>query len=249
MVASIQPACLVYRVQMRPAFIHPRIDISGRLANLKASANRSRNHIRFNHARFNSVQQQTLAAAFVADIFGRYPLRLRKWPNSSSGLIVRKLDDIQLVVCAAPDYLRRRGEPATPDDLVEHDCLAFGDVPGVAEWSFQNGALRRSLRIPTRLCANDFETLVSAALAGAGLVRVPSWQVAHCLADGRLRIVLEANQRPPTPLSILTLRTRLLLPKVRAFVDFLHKHWTHPRPPQSPIVDRGAGKGASDLGG
>ena len=58
--------------------------------------------------------------------------------------------------------------------------------------------------------------LVSAALARAGVVRVPSWQVAHRLADGRLRIVLEAYQRPPTPLSILTLRTRLLLPKVRA---------------------------------
>src|SRR5271165_3554000 len=94
MVASIQPACLVYRVQMRPAFIHPRIDISGRLANLKASANRSRNHIRFNHARFNSVQQQTLPAAFVADIFGRYPLRLRKWPNSSSG----DVDDLVEVI-------------------------------------------------------------------------------------------------------------------------------------------------------
>jgi len=146
-------------------------------------------------------------------------------PLEDSGLIVHKLDDIQLVVCAAPDYLRRRGEPATPDDLVEQDCLAFGDVPGVAEWSFQEGAVRRSLRIPTRLCANDFDTLVSAALAGAGLVRVPSWQVAHCLADGRLRIVLEAYQRPPTPLSILTLRNRLLLPKVRAFVDFLQQHW------------------------
>jgi DNA-binding transcriptional LysR family regulator len=156
---------------------------------------------------------------------------LRIGPLEDSGLIVRKLDDIQLVVCAAPDYLRRRGEPTTPDDLVEQDCLAFGDVPGVAEWSFQDGAVRRSLRIPTRLCANDFDTLVSAALAGAGLVRVPSWQVAHCLADGRLRIVLEAYQRPPTPLSILTLRNRLLLPKVRAFVDFLQQHWMHPRPP------------------
>jgi DNA-binding transcriptional LysR family regulator len=145
---------------------------------------------------------------------------LRVGPLEDSGLIVRKLDDIQLVVCAAPEYLRRRGEPATPDDLVEHDCLAFGDVPGVAEWSFQDGAVRRSLRIPTRLCANDLDTLVGAALAGAGLVRVPSWQVAHCLADGRLRIVLDAYQRPSTPLSILTLRNRLLLPKVRAFVDF-----------------------------
>jgi len=148
-------------------------------------------------------------------------------PLEDSGLIVRKLDDIQLVVCAAPDYLRRRGEPATPDDLVEQDCLAFGDVAGVAEWSFQDGAARRSLRIPTRLCANDFDTLVSAALAGAGLVRVPSWQVAHCLADGRLRIVLKAYQRPPTPLSILTLRNRQLLPKVRAFVDFLQQRWRH----------------------
>ncbi|MGO9852583.1 MAG: LysR family transcriptional regulator [Steroidobacteraceae bacterium] len=156
---------------------------------------------------------------------------LRIGPLEDSGLIVRKLDDIQLVICAAPDYLRRRGAPATPDDLVEHDCLAFGDVPGVAEWSFQDSAVRRSVRIPTRLCANDFDTLVSAALAGAGLVRVPSWQVAHCLADGRLRIVLEAYQRPPTPLSMLTPRTRLLLPKVRAFVDFLQQHWMRPRAP------------------
>ena len=155
---------------------------------------------------------------------------LRVGPLEDSGLMVRKLDNIQLVVCAAPDYLHRRGEPATPDDLTEQDCLAFGDVPGVAEWSFQEGAVRRALRIPTRLCANDFDTLVSAALAGAGLVRVPSWQVAHHLADGRLRIVLEAYQRPPTPLSILTLRNRLLLPKVRAFVDFLQQHWTRARP-------------------
>jgi DNA-binding transcriptional LysR family regulator len=42
-------------------------------------------------------------------------------------------------------------------------------------------------------------------------------------------IVLKAYQRPPTPLSILTLRNRLLLPKVRAFVDFLRQHWMHPR--------------------
>jgi molybdate transport repressor ModE-like protein len=148
-----------------------------------------------------------------------------------SDLIARKLDDIQLVVCAAPDYLRRRGEPATPDDLIGHDCLGFGDVPGVAEWSFQGGAERKAIRISTRLWANDLDALVRAALAGAGLVRVPSWQVAPLLADGRLRIVLGTYQRPPTPLSILTLRNRLRLPKVRAFVDFLQQHWTQSRPP------------------
>jgi DNA-binding transcriptional LysR family regulator len=156
---------------------------------------------------------------------------LRIGPLEDSALIVRKLDDIQLVVCAAPDYLRRRGEPATPDDLLDQDCLGFGDVPGVAEWSFQDGAVRRALRIPSRLCANDFDVLVSAALAGTGFVRVPSWQVADYLADGRLKVVLETYQRPPTSLSILTPRTRLLLPKVRAFVDFLQQHWIRPRTP------------------
>jgi DNA-binding transcriptional LysR family regulator len=156
---------------------------------------------------------------------------LQVGPLEDSGLIARKLDDIQLVVCAAPDYLRRRGEPATPDDLIEQDCLGFGDVPGVAEWSFQDGAERKAIRISTRLWANDLDALVRAALAGAGLVRVPSWQVAHLLADGRLRIVLGAYQRPPTPLTVLTLRNRLRLPKVRAFVDFLQRRWMHPPPP------------------
>jgi DNA-binding transcriptional LysR family regulator len=66
----------------------------------------------------------------------------------------------------------------------------------------------------------DHRVRPSAFLAGA-----------HYLADGRLRIVLEAYQRPPTPLSILTLRNRLLLPKVRAFVDYLQQHWMRPRPP------------------
>ncbi len=62
---------------------------------------------------------------------------------------------------------------------------------------------------------------------------MPSWQVAHFLADGRLRIVLEDYQRPTTPLSILTLRNRLLLPKVRAFVDYLQLQLMRPRPPRA----------------
>jgi hypothetical protein len=57
---------------------------------------------------------------------------------------------------------------------------------------------------------------------------LPSWQVAHYLADGRLKIALETYQRPPTPLRILTLRNGLFLPKVHAFVDFLQQHWLNP---------------------
>jgi len=55
---------------------------------------------------------------------------LRIGPLEDSGLIVRKLDDIQLVVCATPEYLGQRGEPATPDDLIEHDCDAAAQAVG-----------------------------------------------------------------------------------------------------------------------
>jgi DNA-binding transcriptional LysR family regulator len=159
--------------------------------------------------------------------------RLRLAPMLPGFLVEQARVSVDLMLVDRPVRLAEEGIDVALriGPLVAHDCLAFGDVPGLAEWSFQDGAVRRSLRIPARLCANDFDTLVSAALAGAGLVRVPSWQVADCLADGRLRIVLETYQRPPTPLNILTPRTRLLLPKVRSFVDFLQQHWMRPRPP------------------
>src|ERR1700752_3077458 len=118
---------------------------------------------------FLAVQTQVSIDLMLAD----RPIRLaeegidvalRVGPLEDSGLIARKLDDIQLVVCAAPNYLGRRGEPATPDDLIEHDCLGFSDVPGVAEWSFQDSAARRAVRISTRLCGNDLDALVRAAV-------------------------------------------------------------------------------------
>jgi DNA-binding transcriptional LysR family regulator len=51
---------------------------------------------------------------------------LRIGPLEDSGLIVRKLDDIQLVVCAAPDYLRRRGEPATQRPRMDSSLFGPG---------------------------------------------------------------------------------------------------------------------------
>ncbi len=151
---------------------------------------------------------------------------LRVGPLDDSSLMARKLGDIQLVVCASPDYLERRGEPRTPDDLSEHDCLVFSEVPGAGQWRFQTEAGRKTVQVPARICANNLDAVVAAALGGAGLVRAPSWQIAGHVASGRLRIVLEQYQRPSTPLHALFLHTRLRSPKVRAFVDFLAKQWS-----------------------
>lgn len=103
-------------------------------------------------------------------------LRVGHLPDSQ--LIGRKLADLQMILCASPAYLARRGVPQTPVDLGHHDCLVFSDAPGIAVWRFTEGAKTdRRIRISARLWVNSLDALVTAAKGGAGIVQVPSWQV------------------------------------------------------------------------
>ena len=93
-------------------------------------------------------------------------------------IVARKIADLRMIHCAAPAYLERRGIPNLPSDLSRHDCLVFSDAPGSAEWRFRESAKsERKIRITGRLWVNSLDALVSAAKGGAGIVRVPSWQV------------------------------------------------------------------------
>ncbi len=151
-------------------------------------------------------------------------LRIGHLPDSS--LVARKLADLRMVVCASPAYLERRGIPQEPADLSRHDCLVFSDTPGIAGWRFKNGAkTERRIRISGRLWVNSLDTLVSAAKDGAGLVRVPSWQVETDIADGALQRVLVDYEPKPTPLHLLFQPSRLTSPKSRVFVDYLVERW------------------------
>ncbi|MEN3348385.1 MAG: hypothetical protein V7632_2020 [Bradyrhizobium sp.] len=145
-----------------------------------------------------------------------------------SQLVARGLADIRMITCASPDYLARRSEPRTPHDLTSHDCLVFSDAPGSAEWRFADGTKTgRKFRISGRLWMNSLDALVGAARDGAGIVRVPSWQVEQDIAAGRLQRVLIDHEPAPTPLHLMFQPSRLASPKVRAFVDYLVARWRH----------------------
>ncbi|WP_298252632.1 LysR family transcriptional regulator [Bradyrhizobium sp.] len=151
-------------------------------------------------------------------------LRIGHLPNSQ--LIVRKLADIQMIVCAAPCYLKRRGTPTTPAELSEHDCLAFSETPGLGEWHFGKEAKPQSrVAISPRLWINSLDALVLAAEQGAGVVRVPSWLVKRELSGGRLVRVLRDFEPPPAPLNVLFQSARLASPKTRVFADYLAERW------------------------
>jgi len=154
-----------------------------------------------------------------------------------SQLVARRLTDLQMITCASPDYLARRGAPRTPLDLATHDCLVFSDAPGIEEWRFADGTKTgRKFRISGRLWMNSLDALVEAARDGAGIVRVPSWQVQPDLAAGRLQRLLIDHEPAPTPLHLMLQPSRLASPKVRAFVDYLVERWAGIDAFRTPLV-------------
>jgi DNA-binding transcriptional LysR family regulator len=151
-------------------------------------------------------------------------LRVGHLPDSQ--LVARKLADLRMIVCASPAYLERSGVPQTPADLSRHDCLVFSDTPGIAEWRFKKGSKTEGrIRIAGRLWVNSLDAVVSAAKQGAGIVRVPSWQVEAEIAAGGLQRILLDFEPPPTPLHLLFQPSRLASPKTRVFVDYLLERW------------------------
>lgn len=156
-------------------------------------------------------------------------LRIGHLPDSQ--LVARRLADIQMIVCAAPSYLERRGTPATPTKLTEHDCLAFSDTPGVSEWRFGRDARSEcKIAISARLWINSLDALVQATEQGAGVVRLPSWLVKRELAAGRLVRILKDHEPPTSALYLLFQSARLASPKTRVFADYLVERWRRTDP-------------------
>ena len=156
-------------------------------------------------------------------------LRVGRLPDSQ--LVARKLADIQMIVCAAPAYLERRGTPRTPEELNAHDCLLFSDTPGAATWRFRaDRGAECKIPISAKLWINGLDALVAAARDGAGIVRVPSWQVQDDLAAGRLTRILKTHEPAPAPLHLLFEASRLAAPKTRLFADYLIAQWRASNP-------------------
>ena len=144
-------------------------------------------------------------------------VRIGALPDSS--LIATRVGATRYVACASPDYLARRGTPSTPQDLLGHDCISFNTLSHAERWSFA-GQRRQLVTVRPRLSVNTAEAAIDAAVSGLGITRVLSYQAASRLADGSLRLILEAFEPPEAPVSLLHREDRLPQAKVRSFVAF-----------------------------
>lgn len=156
-------------------------------------------------------------------IEGSFDLALRSGPVADSSLKGRKLADDRRILCAAPVYLETRGTPETPDDLVDHDLIAFQEKTAkpLSGAAGETGAFDpRQGRC--RLIVDDGASQKRATLAGAGISINSQWLVHGELADGTLVRVLPAYEVDDRAVLWLVYpRTNVLTAKVRVFIDFL----------------------------
>jgi len=142
-------------------------------------------------------------------------VRIAHLPDSSLRGV--RVGSVRWVVCASPEYLAARGTPRTPADLSQRDAIAFSLSTSPEEWSFASG---ETLSPPTRVVVNSNDVAIAAAVAGRGIARVVSYQIAPELRAGKLQIVLSEFEPPPVPISVVYAEGRRAAAKVRAFVDF-----------------------------
>ena len=145
-------------------------------------------------------------------------LRVGELPDSS--MIARRVGQIRQVLCASPAYLKDRSRPETPADLEAHDCIAHEGLATGTKWEFYSAGHSQIVPIAPRLVVNAVEAALVAALAGAGVARVLSYQINDLVKSGSLETLLEAYEPNPTPVSLVYMGQRDMPLKLRAFLDF-----------------------------
>jgi DNA-binding transcriptional LysR family regulator len=143
-------------------------------------------------------------------------IRIGELPDSSQSAI--RVGEVTRVICAAPSYLETHGEPLSPEDLIHHRLLVSTGSSMPVEWKFGGGT--HAVTVKPALSCNTTRATVLAAVAGFGITRRLSYQVAPDVATGALKILLPDFQEPPLPVHVIHTEGRRAAAKVRAFVDF-----------------------------
>lgn len=151
-------------------------------------------------------------------------IRVGNLPDAS--LVARRIFDNQLLICAAPSYLARRGTPRTVEDLLQHDCIVMRENrDDHATWKLSRGtgakAVRRSVKVKGPLSVNDGETAVEWAAAGHGIILRSAYAVAPLIASGQLVRLLPQYRAGDFDVYAVYPQRRHVPARIRMFVDFL----------------------------
>ncbi len=175
----------------------------------------------------------TLDDHAVDPIAGGFDASLRIGTPPPGTLIARRVGETRVLTVASPDYLAQAGKPRFPDDLDGHECLIWRGVGRTAAWRFRRNGKVRERVVTGRFVADSPAAILAAAIAGAGIARLPEYQARTALAAGNLVEVLGDFAPPPAPINVLYPPPGAGLPipaKLRAFIDLALARLAAPKP-------------------
>ena len=160
-------------------------------------------------------------------------VRIANLPDTS--LVSRHVGEVSRTLVASPAYLARRGIPTKPEDLLLHAIIALPALMPNREWRYSNAGKPARLKLPARLEINDAHACIDAAVRGKGITIALSYMVKDAIRDGRLVPVMTTFAQAPVPVNFVFAQRRMVMPKVRAFIDFAAPKLTAALSEKAPI--------------
>ena len=137
-------------------------------------------------------------------------------------LTARLLANNYRVLCAAPDYLKRMGEPEHPKDLSKHQCLFIREADeSYGTWHFHQGQKIETIKVQGPLTSNDGGSVLNWALEGRGIMVRSIWDAQQYVKCGQLKVILPNWELPNADIYAIFPTRNNLSAKTRALVDFL----------------------------
>ncbi len=162
----------------------------------------------------------------AVDLVGEHiGVALRLGAVKGESLVVRRLGAVKQSLFAAPAYLDRRGRPAHPRELAEHECLHLGSAAGAARWRLVDGRQSCEVAVSGRIGLNNIGLMRMLAERGMGIAMLSPALVRHSVLSGRLLPVLPAFSAPGLPLHAV-MSSRQQPAAARAFMDFIASRLT-----------------------
>ncbi|WP_343614761.1 LysR family transcriptional regulator [Novosphingobium sp.] len=152
-----------------------------------------------------------------------FDLALRYGESPSSGFTARKLMETRVITVAAPSYIARRGRPAHPRDVADHDVLDFWDAlrGRPYEWEFHRDDEIVEIEKQPRLVTSDARTMLETCLAGGGIAQVLAFGTQALRDKGDLIELFPDWSDETFPLYAIYPSRRHRPAKVQVFVDFI----------------------------
>jgi DNA-binding transcriptional LysR family regulator len=167
-----------------------------------------------------------LTDTLVDMVEGGFDIAIRNGDLKDSTLIARKLAPDRRIICASPDYLTKFGEPATPEELRQHQCITLA---GLENWVFETPNGQQSIKPKGRLKTDHGDAVREACVDGLGLALNATWSVYKQLERGELvQVLRDYPLVSAAAIWAVYPSSRLLAPKVRAFIDYFSECFGSP---------------------